>query len=157
MNLKKVLTEDTIRLDLKAETKQELIEELLDVLVATGHVTDRKTALRLLLERENKMSTGMQHGLALPHAKCEGVDRLVAVLGLKKSGMDFQSMDHELSRIFILSLSPLNRAGPHIQFLAEIGRKISNPAIRERLLAATGPGDVIDALGDDETLSPPAP
>lgn len=157
MNLKKVLSEDTIRMDLKAETKQELIEELLDVLVATGHVADRKTALRLLLERENKMSTGMQHGLALPHAKCDGVDRLAAVLGLKKAGMDFQSMDHEPSRIFILSLSPLNRAGPHIQFLAEIGRKINDPAIRARLLTAANPGDVLDALGSDETVSPPAP
>jgi len=89
----------------------------------------------------------MQHGLALPHAKADVVDRLVAAIGIKKAGMDFQSIDGQPSQIFVLTLSPLNRAGPHIQFLAEIGRLISDPAVRQRLLAATTPAAVVNILG----------
>lgn len=148
MNIRKVLSEDTIRLNLKAATKQELIEELLDVLVASGHVLDRKASLKALLEREHKMSTGMQNGLALPHAKCDAVDRLVAALGIKPEGMDFESIDREPSRIFILTLSPLNRTGPHIQFLAEIGRQISNADARAKLLAARTPAEVMAAFSE---------
>ncbi len=146
MNLKKVLTEDTVRLTVKGQTKQEIIEELLDILVSSGHVSDRREALKALLDRENKMSTALQNGLALPHAKVDSVDRLVAALALKPEGVDFQSIDHLPTRIFIMTLSPLNRAGPHIQFLAEIGRSIGNPEIRDRLLAARTPGEVIGIL-----------
>jgi len=147
MSLKKVLSEETISLQLAGTTKQAIIEELLDLLVNARLVSDRAAALKALLDREAKMSTGMQHGLALPHAKADVVDRLVAAIGIKKAGMDFQSIDGQPSQIFVLTLSPLNRAGPHIQFLAEIGRLISDPAVRQRLLAATTPAAVVNILG----------
>ncbi len=146
MKITKVFSEETVRLDLKAATKMELLEELLDVLVAAGHVQDRKAALKALVDRENKMSTGMQHGLALPHAKCDAVDRLVAAIGIKKDGMDFQSIDHEPSKLFILTLSPLSRTGPHIQFLAEIGRQVSRPEVWNKIMAAATPAEIMAAF-----------
>ncbi len=149
MNLRKILTEDLVRLELKGSTKAEIIREMVDMLHAAGRLRDRDAALKAIEEREAKMSTGMQHGLALPHARSDAVDRLVAAIGIKREGVDFQSVDGQPSRIFVMTLSPLNRTGPHIQFLAEIGRLISQPEVRQRILTATTPAGVIAALSPE--------
>lgn len=146
MNLKKVLLPETVWVDLKADSKTGVIEEMVDRLVAAGKVEDRESVLSAVLEREAKMSTGMQNGVAIPHGKTEAVEELVASVGLHKEGVDFESMDGSPSHIFIMTLSPEKRTGPHIQFLAEISRTISQPAEREKLMAATTHGEIYEIL-----------
>jgi fructose-specific phosphotransferase system IIA component len=143
MNLRKVLSPQTIKVGLQGQTKNEIIEELLDLICSTGKVADREVALRALLERERKMSTGMEHGVAIPHGKTETVDELVVALGTHKTGVEFESLDGELSRIFIMTLSPKDRSGPHIQFLAEVSRILRSDSVRETLLAATTPAEIL--------------
>jgi fructose-specific phosphotransferase system IIA component len=135
MNLKKVLFSDCVWVDLKADTKNGIIEEMVDRLVAAGKVSDRDAVLKAVLEREEKMSTGMQNGVAIPHGKTDAVKSLVAAIGLNKSGVNFDSMDGSPCTIFVMTLSSLKRRGPHMQFLAEVSRLISQPAEREKLLA----------------------
>lgn len=135
MKLKKTLSLDTVWVDLKADTKQGIIEEMIDRLVAAGKIKDRAAVLQAVLEREEKMSTGMQNGVAIPHGKTDSVKTLVSAVGLNKAGVDFDSMDGAPSTIFIMTLSPLKRTGPHIQFLAEVSRLLSQSAEREKLLA----------------------
>ena len=146
MNLRKLLSEDTIILDLRSNTKQQIIEEMIDLLVATGHLKDRDVALKSVLERERKMSTGMQHGIAIPHGKTDSVDKLVTALAFKKAGADFDAMDHKPSTIFVMTLSSMSRTGPHIQFLSEISQVLNNPGKREALLKAQTAAEVIDIL-----------
>jgi PTS system nitrogen regulatory IIA component len=149
MNLKKALSKDTVLMALKSTTKEGVIEEMIDLLMAAGKirdVKDRKEALRAVLDRERKMSTGMQNGIAIPHGKTDRVDSLVAALALKKEGVNFGALDNQPSKIFIMTLSPDTRTGPHIQFLAEISRQLNDPAVREKILNATKPEDVLDAL-----------
>lgn len=149
MNLRKVLAADTISLALKSDTKEGIIEEMIDLLMAAGKIRDlkdRKEALRVVLERERKMSTGMQNGIAIPHGKTDRVDTLVAAVALKKEGVDFGSLDGQPSRIFVMTLSPDTRTGPHIQFLAEISRQLSDAGVREKVLAAERPEDVLQIL-----------
>ena len=147
MNLKKIITEKTVTLDIRGETKQEIIRELLGVAEAAGFVSDSGAAFHALMERENKMSTALQNGIAMPHAKTDAVTKLIGVIGLKKGGIDFQSIDGQPTRIFIMTMSPLNRAGPHIQFLAEIGRLLSQEGMTDRILAAVSPSEVCELLG----------
>ena len=146
MNLKKALSTETISLDLKSETKPEVIEEMLDLLMQSGRVRDRKTALKAILEREKKMSTGMQNRIAIPHGKSDTVDGLVAAIGIQKEGIDFESLDGEPAQLFIMTLSPANRTGPHIQFLAEISRLLNNPEAREQILNATSEEDILKII-----------
>ena len=146
MNLRKTIPREAISLDLKGRTKVEIIGGLVDLASRTGRIPDRKIALKAVLEREKKMSTGMHHGLAIPHGKSDIVDSLVASLGIIKTGVDFESMDGAPSRIFILTVSPANRAGPHIQFLAEISRLFNREDIRNRMLAAETPDQVHQLL-----------
>lgn len=146
MNLKKVLSPETVWVDLKADSKQGIIEEMIDRLVAAGKIKDREAVLEAVLEREEKMSTGMQNGVAIPHGKTDAITSLVAAVGLNKKGVDFDSMDGSPCTIFIMTLSPVQRTGPHIQFLAEVSRLISQPAEREKLLAAKTHGDIYELL-----------
>ena len=146
MDLRKILTPDLIDLDLKAKDKHGVIEELLDLMMKTGKIRDRDSALKAIFEREEKMSTGIQHGVAIPHGKCDVVDELVACLGISKTGIDFEALDGEPSTIFIMTLSPISRTGPHVQFLASISQLLKNKEQREQILAASAVSDIIDQL-----------
>jgi PTS system nitrogen regulatory IIA component len=146
MNLKKALTKHTIRLSLQGATKGAVIEEMIDLLDGAGKLKDRKSALKAVLDREKKMSTGMQSGIAIPHGKSDSVDSLVAAVGIHKEGVDFDSIDHQPSHIFILTVSPVNRTGPHIQFLAEISRLLHEESVRKELLNAVSEDQVIEIL-----------
>lgn len=151
MNLKKVITPETISLDLQSATKEDLILEMLNILMAAGKIKDikdRDEALKAILARESKMSTGMQNGIAIPHGKSDVVPALIAALGVKKQGIDFGALDGKPSHIFIMTLSPDNRTGPHIQFLAEVSRQLNDPAIRERILTAQSKDVILDCLSE---------
>ncbi|MCZ7593402.1 MAG: PTS sugar transporter subunit IIA [Kiritimatiellae bacterium] len=156
MNPKRVLSKETIILNLAATSKEALIEELVDVLVQTGRVKDRKVALKAVLERERKMSTGLQNGIAIPHGKTDTVESLVAALGIKREGIDFESLDGQPCQIFLMTLSPASRTGPHIQFLADISRTLHDAAIRQQVLDATSEETVVDILCRDNTAPPAA-
>lgn len=151
MNPKRVLSKETIVLNLTATSKEALIEELVDVLVQTGRVKDRKTALKAVLERERKMSTGLQNGIAIPHGKTDTVEGLVAALGIKREGIDFESLDGQPCQIFLMTLSPASRTGPHIQFLADISRTLHDAAIRRQVLEAASEEAVVEILCRDHT------
>lgn len=146
MNLKKVLSPDTVWVDLKADTKQGIVEEMVDRLFAAGKISDREGVLQAVMQREGKMSTGMQNGVAIPHGKTDAVDALVAAVGIQKDGVDFDAMDGIPCRIFIMTISPIKRSGPHMQFLAEVSRLISQPAEREKLLAAQTHSQIYEQL-----------
>lgn len=122
------------------------MEEMLNLLMATGKVRDRKVAHKMLWAREEQQSTGLPNGVAIPHAKYDAVDSLAVAIGLHRDGVDFKAMDGKPSHFVIMSVSPDNRHGPHIQFLADLSRKLSDPAIRAHLLAAQTADEVIDCL-----------
>jgi PTS system nitrogen regulatory IIA component len=84
--------------------------------------------------------------VAIPHGKTPVVDELVACVGLKKSGVDFDALDNQPSKIFIMTLSPVNRTGPHIQFLAEVGQLLKQKDRREALLSAATKEEVLSII-----------
>ncbi len=146
MNLKKILAEDSILPELKADTKQGVIEEMVAFMAAAGKFTDCAPVVQAVLAREEKMSTGMQNGIAIPHGKTNAVDHLVAAVAIHRAGVDFAAMDGKPSHIFVITLSPENRAGPHIQFLAEISKVLSRPDLRGKLLSASSPDEIARLL-----------
>ncbi|NLB66607.1 MAG: PTS sugar transporter subunit IIA [Lentisphaerae bacterium] len=146
MNLKKSLTIETISLDLKGAAKDEILVEMVDLLMASGHIRDRDAVLRAIVEREKRMSTGMQNGIAIPHGKTDSVDCLVAALGIKRTGVDFGALDGLPSTIFVMTVSPDSRTGPYIQFLAAISRPLNDATIRTKILAATSREEVLQLL-----------
>ena len=146
MNLKTALLKDTISLHLKGTTKEAIINELLDILVAAKKIDDRQAAFSAIMDRELKMSTGMKHGIAIPHGKSPTIRDLVACIGISDNPVDFDSLDHEPCRIFIMTLSPVERTGPHLQFLAEISLLFKSSEKRDEILSASTPEEILKTL-----------
>lgn len=139
------LKPETVVTTLKGETKEEVIIELLDLLVAAGHLTDRQTALDAVIKRERAMSTGLKDGLACPHARTLAVQGLVCAVGVKPDGVDFQSADGKPSRIFTLVLCPEGATAPYLEFMAGV-RAVLDERGRAAVLEAKTAGDLYRAL-----------
>lgn len=149
MTFKEVFTSGAFCLDLKSDHKAALISEMVDAMQAQGLVKDREEIINAIMEREEKGSTGMQHGVAVPHGKADSVEELVAAFGIKRDGIDFDSLDGQPCSIFILTVSSSLLAGPHMSYLAEISRVISKPDVREKLLAASTRDEIIKIICGD--------
>ncbi len=128
-----------IRTALDGRTKREVIEQLLNVLVADGLVADRDAALQAILRREQTRSTAIGKGLAVPHAKTDAVGEVVLAGGRTAEALDFDSEDSQGVRIVVLLLSPTSQTELHIQALARLSRVLDNDALRGRLLEADNP------------------
>lgn len=136
MNFADFIQEENIVAQLSGNTKIEVIKELLDQMYKLGLVSNYETALSDIMERENHLSTGLENGIAIPHAKTEGVQKLSIVFGVKKNGIEFESMDAKPAKLIFLVLSPKNTSGPHIQALALISRNLNVATNRDRLISA---------------------
>jgi mannitol/fructose-specific phosphotransferase system IIA component (Ntr-type) len=137
---------ESTSIQLRGANKIEIITELVDMLDARGKLLDRATVLADVLEREDATSTGMEHGIALPHAKTDGVDDLEVAVGIKREGVDFGSMDGKKSQLFILIISPKKTTGPHIQFLATISALLRDETLREKVVNAAAPEEAVALL-----------
>jgi mannitol/fructose-specific phosphotransferase system IIA component (Ntr-type) len=140
---------ECIRLNLAGETKDEIITELIDILATEGRVLRREVVLLDVLERERTMGTGMENGIALPHAKTDGVVDLEVAIGIKKAGIDFGAMDGKKSRIFILLISPQEDSGPYMQFLACISSILIDPHVCEELSNIDSPEKAVELLREE--------
>jgi len=144
--MEQALDPKCIIMDLSADTKEGVICELIDALDAQHLLIDRNQCTIDVLDRENVVSTCLQNGIALPHGRSEGVNRLVAAVGISKTGYCFDSLDGAPSKVFVLCISPKNADGPHIEFIASIGTTVAKPGNIEKILAATTSEEVFSIL-----------
>ena len=158
MEYRDILANGAFCASLQSETKEALLSEMVDLTVRQGTLPCefRETALSAVLDREQRMSTGMQHGVAVPHGKTETMPGVLAVVGLKPAGIDFEALDGEMSRIFVMTLASSLQPGPHMKFLASIGRMLDRADIREALLSVRSKEEMLDVLapvGEEEALA----
>ena len=149
VRLSELVHPELVHLGIEAETKEELMERLVDSLAAQGWVQDRVTVLRSLIERERVMSTGIGRGVAIPHAQSAGASTLTVSIARPLRPLDFGSVDHEPVRLVFLVTGPEERGG-FIRVLARISRLLCSSSLEERVLGATDPGDVLRALSEEE-------
>jgi PTS system nitrogen regulatory IIA component len=146
MNLKTILTKETINLHLRGNNKEEIINGLLDTLMAAGQIEDRTAAYEAVMERERDTSTGMKHGIAIPHGKYPMKKDLAACIGISDNPVDFDALDHLPCRIFIMTLHPAEKTEPHLHFLAEISSLFKNSEKRAAILKAESAEEVLQIL-----------
>ncbi|MDA3956671.1 cation:proton antiporter [Oceanispirochaeta sp.] len=145
-NFFKEISEHCIIMDLKGNDKNGILYEMVDRMDNDGKLLDYADCLQSVLDREASMSTGMQNGIAIPHGKSDGVRELVVSIGLKKEGIDFNSLDGLPTKVFIMTLSPKKNTGPHIQFLSSISAILNKPHFIEDLLACSDPASLKELL-----------
>lgn len=143
MNLKKVLTRDSVRIGLSGTTKNEIIEELVGIIVENGNNLDREALLQAVLDRESQMSTGMKNGIAIPHGKTDSVSDLHAVIAVSAQPVEFECLDKNPARIFVMTISPASHTGPHLQFLAEVSGLLTKEDLREKILASKSSDELL--------------
>lgn len=150
MTLMEILSGKSVIVGLKGQTKREVLEELVDILEVGDKITDRQKVLEAVLQREEIMSTGIGHGIAIPHGKSEYVTELGGVLGIKQEGVDFDALDGKPTYIFFLLVSPMDVSGPHIKALARISRLLKGEDFRQRLIHASDKEDAIAIIVEEE-------
>ena len=155
MNLLDILSEKSVIVGLQGETKEEIIEELVDSLEKGVAISDREKVLQSVLDREKIMSTGIGDGIAIPHGKSDAVITLSAALGTQKRGANFEALDGEPAYVFFLLVSPANISGPHIKALARITRLLKNEDFKKRLTAASSPEEQIGEISEEEKKNQP--
>jgi len=150
MTLMEILSGKSVVVGLEGTNKREVLEELVNALEVGDKITDRDKVLDAVLLREEIMSTGIGHGIAIPHGKSEYVTELGGVLGIKKEGVDFDALDGKQTYIFFLLVSPLDVSGPHIKALARISRLLKGEDFRQKLIAAVDKEDAIAIIEEEE-------
>lgn len=150
MTLLDILTPDCIKAPMEARDKKGAIDELIDLLAREGRVRDAVSLKEAVWTREQTRTTGIGHGLAIPHGKCEGVESLVMAIGKPEEPMDFEAIDSKPVRLIVLLASPLDRTSDHIQALARISRLMTMEDFRERIYEAETPGEIYELLKGQE-------
>ena len=136
MSVKEMFSEDRVKFDLKARTKNEVIDELISILVDTGKVVDKDEFKKAVLKREEEFSTGIGMGIAIPHGKSKAVKEASIVFGLSKEGIDYKSMDDKPAHLFFLIAVPEESSDVHLRALSEISRKLMHTETREQIYNA---------------------
>lgn len=149
MTLMEILSGHSVIVGLKGQNKREILEEIVEA-VDESKISDRERVLEAVLQREEIMSTGIGHGIAIPHGKSEYVTELGGVLGIRQEGVDFDSLDGKSTHIFFLLVSPMDVSGPHIKALARISRLLKGEDFRQRLIDAKDSEEAIACIEEEE-------
>jgi len=151
-----LLKEAQIATGFQARDKWETIDRLVDLLIAQGRIKadQRDPVIGALVAREKVASTGMEHGVAIPHASVDGVEDAVAALAIAPDGIPFQSADGRPARIVILLVIPRKAVQKHIRTLAGIARLIQYEEMRDALTGARSAREALQVIRDEEKKDP---
>jgi PTS system nitrogen regulatory IIA component len=152
MQIMDFLSKKAIVIDIKSTKKVDVIRELVDALINSGDIEKkcRNKLIDALMNRESLGSTAIGQGIAIPHAKSDCVEKLVAAFGLSKKGLDFDSLDGELAYIFFLLIAPQDSAGPHLKALARISRLLKDKYFRDTLKSSQDEKSVIRIITEED-------
>ncbi len=146
VNIQDMLKEAFIIEDLKSKTKKEVLAELSGVFLSDDMGIARDSMIEVLMEREKLGSTGIGDGIAIPHGKLTGLERLVVSFGRSSVGVDFDSLDGGPVHLFFLLMAPENSAGQHLKALAKISRMLKDVSFREALVKAESSKDIYSLI-----------
>lgn len=154
MKILDLLSEDLIIADLEAEARDEVLDEIVRCALALHPYIDARRAQRVLIERERLGSTAIGEGLAIPHARLEGLTKPVACFARSVRGVDFKALDGAPTHLFLALFAPVGAAALHLTALARATRMFKDEGFRARLLSAEGPRELWTIIAEkDDALS----
>ena len=150
MKISDILTENLVATGLPGNTKNEVIDAMIDLVASSPKVLDKEKVRKAIFEREEIMSTGVGNGFAIPHGKTEAVSDIVAAFAVTAQPIDYQSLDEKPVRLVFLLVGKDNLVGPHIKLLSRISRLMNKEEFRRRLLDMKSPREILDAFRQEE-------
>ena len=150
MKVMDILARDAVILDLGVQSKREVLSEMANALAKVEPQIEADRLLEVLLEREALQSTGIGEGVAIPHGKMVGLDRLVASFARSHEGVDFEAIDGQRTHHFFLLVVPEHSGGQYLKALARISRFFRDPTFRQKLSEVESLEDVIHAIEEED-------
>ena len=139
------LQKGTVLINPIAGDKWTLLEQIVENLSTSGTIPQqlRHVALEALVAREKNLSTGMEDGVAVPHAALAGLESLSCGIAILPQGLEFDSLDGKPARVVVTLLVPLDKKLEHLRVLTDVARKLGEPAFREKILLAKNEHEVL--------------
>jgi PTS system nitrogen regulatory IIA component len=150
MKIMEILAKDAVILDLGVQTKREVLAEMAAGLAKVEPQIEADRLLEVLLEREALQSTGIGEGVAIPHGKLAGLDRLIATFARSRQGIDFESIDGQPTHHFFLLVVPEHSGGQYLKALARISRFFRDASFRQSLSDGESLEDLIRAIEEED-------
>ena len=150
MKIVDYLTENDVLSRLHASSREGVIQEMVAHLTESGKIDDPEGLVNILLDREMLGSTGIGHGVAIPHGRLSGLNEILLVFGRSPDGVDFDAHDGEAVNIFFLLVAPEDSAGLHLKTLARISRIVKNPECRQALLDSDDKGTLYNTIEEED-------
>ena len=152
MKISDFLVKDAVKLNLNSTDKVSTIKELVDILINSKVVKPefKDELIDSVLKREALGSTGIGQNIGIPHGRVEGIDRIIAALGISKEGIDFEALDGEPVYIFFLLVSPVDLVGPHLKALARISKLLRDKHFRMLLRKASSNAEVLKIINEED-------
>ncbi|ENM5842747.1 PTS sugar transporter subunit IIA [Vibrio mimicus] len=144
--INQLINANLIQLDLQANSKQEVFEELINILHAQGRISDKATFLNDIQAREELGNTGFEDGVAIPHAKSAAVTQPAVAIGVSKKGIDYGAEDGLPSKLFFMIASPDGGDDHHIEVLAELSSKLIEEGFIDAFLNAETSEQALEIL-----------
>jgi len=154
MRLTDILKPEWVKVPLTCDSKHDAIDELIDVLADHGGVDDRDEMKEAVWNREQTRTTGIGHGVAIPHGKCACCRSLCLAVGLAGDPIEFDSIDGRPVDLIFLLGSPMDQTGPHIQALASISRMLTDAEFRQSIKSAESAAELFEMIKEFEAKVP---
>lgn len=151
MRLTDILQADCVKVPLDATSKEGAIFELVDLLADRVGIEQRDSLKKAVWARETTRTTGIGHGVGIPHGKLEGVGKLCLAIGKCAQPIEYGSIDRRPVDLILLLVSPIDQTGPHIQALATISRMLTDAAFRNAIRAAVSSAELYRIICEHET------
>ncbi len=150
MKIMDILVRDAVILNLGVRNKRDVLMEMSAALAKVEPQIEADRLLEVLMEREALQSTGIGEGVAIPHGKMVGLDRLVASFARSLEGVEFESIDGQPTHHLFLLVVPEHSGGQYLKALARISRFFRDAAFRQQLTNGESVQDVVRAIEEED-------
>jgi mannitol/fructose-specific phosphotransferase system IIA component (Ntr-type) len=148
--LAELLNKDSVSLNMKAESKRQAIEELVKLLRLGTSASDREALARSAADRENRLSTALGKGVAVPRCRIDGLEGIRCSLGIKREGLEFDALDNLPVKIFVMVAAPRKTDDTYVKVLSLLYRVLNQETFRSELLKAGSAAEVLSLISEEE-------
>ena len=146
MTLAEVFNPNIIKVGLESDDKDELFEEMVQVIVDSDSSLNRGKLLEALEQRESLLSTGIIHDVAVPHGKTDAVKNIVGCIGLSKKGIDYESLDNEPVHIVFMLIYPTDLGEENLHIFKRLAIILESGSFKSDLLQQQTPQGVYEVI-----------
>ena len=150
MKVYELLETNKILTGFNSEDKNDVINELVDLLKDDKRVVNLEDVRKCVFEREEKMSTGVGKGFAIPHGKTNSVEDILAAFGKSETPIEYNSLDGEPVHLIFLLIGKENLLAKHIKLLSRISRMMNNEEFRKKLVEAESKEEIQKIFQEEE-------